>query len=141
MKRGPAMSDNPEDENVKREHSARYEKGWAALQEIHGSTGMAVIEELKKTAPEMAACVIEYAFADHYSRPGLDLRTRELCTIASLVTQGGAERELKAHILAALKAGATKQEVTELMLQMTIYAGFPKALNSMRVAVEAFEEG
>ncbi len=123
----------------KAEHSERYKKGWAAMMEIHGPSGMSVIEELKVTAPDMAACVIEYAFADHYANPALDLRTRELCTVASLVTQGGAERELKAHILAALKAGATKEEVTQLILQMTIYAGFPKALNAMRVAVAAFE--
>lgn len=127
------------EDEVAREKSARYQKGWETLTAIHGETGMAVIEELKKTSPEMAACVIEYAFADHYARPGLDIKTRELCTIASLVTQGGADRELKAHIIAAIKAGATKQEISELILQMTIYAGFPKALHAMRIAVEAFE--
>lgn len=131
--------DDVNDDEVAREKSARYQKGWETLTAIHGKTGMAVMEEMKKTSPEMAACVIEYAFADHYARPGLDIKTRELCTIASLVTQGGADRELEAHVTAALKAGATKQELTELILQMTIYAGFPKALHAMRVVMDAIE--
>ena len=82
---------------------------------------------------------IECGFGDIYSRPQLDLRTREIATIASLATLGCAQPQLKVHIEAALNVGCTREEIVEVFMQMALYAGFPAALNALFAAREIFE--
>lgn len=117
---------------------ARYEKGWKKFEEIHGPVAKATRESLKDISPELARFVTEFAFGDIYSRPGLDLKTRQLLTIVSLVTLGTAPLQLKSHIKGALNVGCTRQEIVEAILQMSVYAGFPKAMNAMYAAKEVF---
>lgn len=118
----------------------RYEKGWKKFQEIHGPVAKATVESLKDISPELGKFVTEFAFGDIYSRPGLDLKTRQMLTIASLVTLGHAPLQLKSHIKGALNVGCTKQEIVEVILQLAVYAGFPAAMNAMYAAKEVFKE-
>ncbi len=97
-------------------------------------------ESLKDISPELARFVTEFAFGDIYSRPGLNLKTRQLLTIVSLVTLGSAPLQLKSHIKGALNVGCTKQEIVEAILQMSVYAGFPKAMNAMYATKEVFKD-
>ena len=69
---------------------SRYERGWQALSEIDGQAGEAVIASLADIAPDFARYLIEFPFGDIYSRPGLDLRSREIATIAALTALGNA---------------------------------------------------
>lgn len=117
----------------------RYQKGWETLAQINGEAGERILRLLKDISPDMARLVIEFPYGDIYSRPGLDLKTRELITIASLTTLGHARDQLKAHIANALNAGCTKQEIVEVIMQMAVYAGFPAALNGLFAAQEVFE--
>ncbi len=96
------------------------------------------MELLNDISPDMARYIIEFPYGDIYSRPGLDLKMRELITIASLTTLGYAPAQLKAHIYNALNAGCSKEEILEVIMQMTVYAGFPAALNGLFVAKEVF---
>lgn len=118
----------------------RYEKGWKKFQEIHGPVAKATVESLKDVSPELGKFVTEFAFGDVYSRPGLDLKTRQLLTIASLTTLGNAPLQLKSHIKGALNVGCTRSEIVEVLLQMAVYAGFPAAMNAMYAAKEVFME-
>jgi 4-carboxymuconolactone decarboxylase len=118
----------------------RFEKGWKKFQEIHGPVAKATVESLKDISPELGQFVTEFAFGDIYSRPGLDLKTRQMLTIASLTTLGTAPLQLKSHIKGALNVGCTKQEIVEVILQMAVYAGFPAAMNAMYAAKEVFKE-
>lgn len=118
----------------------RYEKGMRKFQEIHGPVAKATVESLKDISPELGKFVTEFAFGDIYSRPGLDLKTRQLLTIASLTTLGSAPLQLKSHIKGALNVGCTKQEIVEVLLQMAVYAGFPASMNAMYAAKEVFKE-
>jgi len=118
----------------------RYERGWEKLKEIDGKAGERVIESLKDIAPDLAHYLIEFPFGDVYSRPGLDLKSREIATVAALTALGNAIPQLKVHIDGALNVGCSREEVTECILQMAIYAGFPAALNAMFAAKEVFKE-
>ncbi len=118
--------------------SSRYEIGWKKLQEIDGETGAAVIESLKDIAPDLARFVIEFPFGDVYTRPGLDLKAREMITVAALTALGNCRPQLIVHINAALNVGVTKTEIVEAIIQMAVYAGFPAALNGMNAAKEVF---
>jgi 4-carboxymuconolactone decarboxylase len=120
--------------------SERYERGWEKLQEIDGEAGERVIESLKDIAPDFARYLIEFPFGDIYSRPGLDLKSREIATVAALTALGNAAPQLKVHIQAALNVGCSRREVVETIMQMAVYAGFPAALNGLFAAKEVFQD-
>lgn len=116
----------------------RYARGWDKLKEIDGEAGERVIEALAPIAPDFARYVIEFPFGDIYSRPGLDLKSREIATIAALAALGNAQPQLKVHVEAALNVGCTREEIVEVFMQMAVYAGFPAALNALFAAREIF---
>jgi 4-carboxymuconolactone decarboxylase len=118
----------------------RYQDGLAKLAEIDGEQGARVIEALKDVAPDLARYVIEFPFGDVYQRDGLDLRERELITIAGLTALGHAQPQLKVHVHGALNVGASPKEIVETIIQMAVYAGFPAALNAVFTAKEVFLE-
>ena len=118
----------------------RFTRGWAKLKEIDGEAGERVIESLKDIAPDLGRYTIEFPFGDVYSRPGLDLKSREIATVAALTALGTAASQLKVHIHGALNVGCTREEVVEIMIQMAVYAGFPAALNGVFAAKEVFAE-
>lgn len=100
--------------------------------------GEAVVESLKDIAPDFARYLLEFPFGDIYARPGLDLRSREIATVAALTAMGNAAPQLKVHIGAALHVGLTQDEIVEVIIQMAVYAGFPAALNGLFAAKEVF---
>lgn len=118
----------------------RYEKGVEMLNGISDHAVDRINNLLGDICPDMAKLVIEFPYGDIYSRPGLDMKSRELITIASLTTLGYAKDQLKAHVDNALSVGCTKEEIIEVIMQMAIYAGFPAALNGLFAAKEMFEE-
>lgn len=93
---------------------------------------------LADIAPDFATYLIEFPFGDIYSRTGLDLRAREIATIAALTAMGNAAPQLKVHIEAGLNVGLSHDEIIEIIMQMAVYAGFPAALNGLSVAKEVF---
>jgi 4-carboxymuconolactone decarboxylase len=116
----------------------RYESGLKKLQEIDGLAGQRVIDSLQTIAPDLARYVIEFPFGDIYQRPGLELKTRELITVAALTALGNCKPQLDVHINGALNVGCTPQEIIETIIQMAVYAGFPASLNGMFTAKEVF---
>lgn len=118
----------------------RYARGWAKLKEIDGQAGENVIESLQDIAPDFARLLIEFPFGDVYSRPGLDLKMRELAVVAALTAMGNAAPQLKVHIHGARNVGCSRQEIVEVIMQMAVYAGFPAALNGLFAAKEIFSQ-
>ncbi|MBE9080230.1 carboxymuconolactone decarboxylase family protein [Romeria aff. gracilis LEGE 07310] len=119
--------------------SERFQRGWEQLQAIDGEAGEQVIEGLSEIAPDLARYVIEFPFGDIYARPGLDLKSREIATVAALTALGNARPQLKVHIQAALNVGCTREEIVEVVMQMAVYAGFPAALNGISAVKEVCE--
>ncbi len=116
----------------------RLSRGLAKLKEIDGEAGERVVASLADIAPDFARYLIEFPFGDIYSRPGLDLRSREIAVVAALTAMGNAAPQLKVHLRAALNVGVTRQEIVEVIMQMAVYAGFPAALNGLMAAREVF---
>ncbi|MDB5612401.1 MAG: 4-carboxymuconolactone decarboxylase [Devosia sp.] len=117
---------------------SRLNRGKRALAEIDGHAGEEVIASLADIAPDFATYLLEFPFGDIYSRPGLDLRAREIATIAALTAMGTATPQLKVHIGAGLNVGLTQDEIVEIIMQMAVYAGFPAALNGLAAARDVF---
>lgn len=118
----------------------RHARGSRLLAQIDGEAGANVIAALADIAPDFADHVIAYPFGDIYSRPGLGLREREIATIAALAALGTATPQLKVHIHGSLNVGVTREEIVEVFIQMSVYAGFPAALNALFAAKEVFAD-
>lgn len=121
------------------DQESRLERGKRALSEIDGAAGENVISSLADIAPDFAKYLLEFPFGDIYSRPGLDMRAREIATIAALTAMGTATPQLKVHIAAGLNVGLSRDEIVEIIMQMAVYAGFPAALNGLFAAKEVFQ--
>jgi len=118
----------------------RYSKGLKNLEKIHPEASKALIENLKDIAPDLGRFVVEFPYGDVYERPGLDLKSREIATVAALTALGDTKPELKDHIKGALNVGCDRQELIEVIIQMAVYAGFPRAINGINIAKEVFKE-
>ena len=118
----------------------RYQAGLQRLAQIDGEAGDKVLAALADVAPDLARYTIEFPFGDIYRRPGLDLKSRELATVAALTALGNAQPQLAVHLHAALNVGCTQSELVEVIIQMAVYAGFPAALNGMFTAKQVFAE-
>ncbi|MBL4239726.1 carboxymuconolactone decarboxylase family protein [Vibrio fluvialis] len=119
---------------------SRFTAGLAKLNEIDGDAGQKVMESLQDICPDFARFTVEYPFGDIYSREGLDLKLREIATVAALTALGNCTPQLKVHLNAALNVGCTEDELKEVILQMSVYAGFPAALNGMFAFKEVLAE-
>ena len=117
----------------------RYEKGKKCLENIQNRTVEEIFEELDDIAPDLSRFVIEYPYSEIYTRDEVDLKTRENCTVSALTVLGTIP-QLKEHINAALNVGNTPTEIVEIMMQMSAYCGFPKAINAVMTAKEVFAE-
>ena len=119
--------------------SERRRRGREMLARVDGEAGVEVVERLAKDFPDFADYVLEYPFGDIYARPGLGLREREIAVVAALCAMGNAAPQLRVHLKAALHVGCTPREIVEVVMQMSVYAGFPAALNGLAAVREVFE--
>lgn len=116
-----------------------YTRGLALFARLHGGhSGEKLAESREELCPDFLTMTMEWAFAGVLDRPGLDLVTRELVIIGSCVTLGYALPQLRAHIEAALAAGATREQIVEAILQTLFYAGGAAVNNALGVAAEVF---
>ena len=120
--------------------STRYELGVKHLTMLSPNQVDNLEQTFKDISPDMARFVIEYGFADIFSRPTLDFKHREMATIAALTAMGTAPSQLKFHIKAALNIGVNQVDIVEIMLLMSVYSGFPAAINGTLALKEVVNE-
>lgn len=107
------------------EETERYDRGWKKLRETNETAARQLLDSLGDVAPDLGRYIVEFAYGDVLSRPGLDPGSRELVSIG---------------ILAALNVGCTREEIVETLIQTAVYAGFPAALNGTAIAGRVFLE-
>jgi 4-carboxymuconolactone decarboxylase len=118
----------------------RFARGLATMQAIDPDQTVRILSGVGDIAPDFAAYLVEYAFGDIGSRPGLDLKQREFAAVAALAAMGAATPQLKARINGALKVGWTQEELVELLMQISVHAGFPAAINALTALREVLED-
>lgn len=125
-------------------NSDRYQKGLQKLSELtipdeNSPTGhMDIGEGFADIAPDLKRIVVEFAFGDIYTRPGLDNKQKVLTTISALVAQG--TPQIGMHIITGLNVGLTPDEIVGCIMHLIPYVGFPRALNALKVAQTVFAE-
>jgi 4-carboxymuconolactone decarboxylase len=121
------------------DRNERYERGMNSLRTLDAEASAAVQKSLQDISPDMGRFIIEFAYGDVFSRPGLDPKSRQVATIAALTALGNAEPQIKFHIGGALNVGVTPQEIVEVIYVATLFSGFPAGLNAISAAREVFK--
>ncbi len=112
--------------------SERYRRGIDIAERLASDKLAHFVESgVAEVAPDFARLTIEFAFGDLYARDTLDLRIRELIAIAVLAASGRAGPQLRLHVQSAASSGIKKAEIVEALMQISLYAGFPAALNAL----------
>ena len=119
---------------------ARYRRGLETARNLDPEGPERLEAALKEVAPDLYRHIVESSFGDILSRPGLDPKTREIATVSALTAIGHAQPQLRFHLNAALNVGCTRAELAEVLMQMSVYAGIPAALNALYLAKEVFAE-
>ena len=89
---------------------------------------------------DFQSLITRYAWGEIWSRPGLDVRTRRVLVIGTLVGLSQWE-ELAMHVRAALSSGdLSASEVKEIVLQQAIYCGVPAANAAFRIVSDVIAE-
>jgi 4-carboxymuconolactone decarboxylase len=118
----------------------RFEAGMKIRREVLGDAHVdAAIAKRNVFSDAFQELITRYAWGEIWTRPGLPRQTRSLITVAMLVALNR-EEELLLHLRAALRNGATQEEIRETLLQSAIYCGVPAANSAFRVAQEIFSE-
>jgi 4-carboxymuconolactone decarboxylase len=118
----------------------RHERGLKALNALDAEAAQGVLTGLQDIAPEMAGFIVDFAYGDVHSRPGLDVKSRQVATVAALTALGNVAPQLKFHLNASLNCGITPRQLIEMMYVTTVFAGFPAGLNGVFAAREVFQE-
>ncbi|MGQ7815399.1 carboxymuconolactone decarboxylase family protein [Metapseudomonas furukawaii] len=106
-------------------------RGRRLMDALEPNTAERVTNRLSELDPQLAKLITDYAFADVLGRPGLDLKTREMLTVAALTALGNAPSQLEFHMRGALNVGVQPAELLEVVIQMAIYAGVPACMNGL----------
>jgi 4-carboxymuconolactone decarboxylase len=118
----------------------RYQQGIATMQRLWGEPMAAELRALWQQAnPDIERYITAFALGDIWARPVLDLKTRSLICLAAAVALER-DGQVRLHTHGALHSGATAEEVTETIIQLMIYAGFPAAWQAMLVARQVIAE-
>jgi 4-carboxymuconolactone decarboxylase len=118
----------------------RYQHGIAVMQRLWGEPMTTELRTLWQQAdPEIERYITAFAMGDIWARPTLDLKTRSLICLAAAVALER-DGQIRLHTRGALQSGATATEVTETILQLMVYAGFPAAWQAMVVARQVIAE-
>lgn len=111
----------------------RFEKGLAVQKQIVGDE---LIDQMYATAPEdelhIQKLLSANCFGDHYTRTGLDIKTRELLTFAMLISLGGCDPQARGHVTANLNVGNDRSALIGLATQLLPFIGYPRTLNALR---------
>jgi 4-carboxymuconolactone decarboxylase len=117
----------------------RYQKGLELLRQMLGEkTAEETRKRWQKLSPDFERYVLEFLSGEIWSRRGLPLKIKSLCTISALAALGRAQG-LELNIRMALRNGATREEIVETLLQIAPYAGFPAAWEGLQIAEKVFE--
>ena len=117
-----------------------YERGKALSEQVNPGMEEALAARYDALVPGLSRMVVEVPYGTFYSRGTVDEKTRLLATVAALTAQGGQTKpQLKVNIASARAVGASREEICEIIYQMTLYGGFPAMINGMNAAIEVFE--
>jgi 4-carboxymuconolactone decarboxylase len=119
------------------DQDSRRSRGLARLAELDDEPGG---DAFLARMGDLGDWIVDFAFGDVHTRPGLDARERELIILAVLTTLGSSDPQVRAHVRALRAIDVPWNEIEETILQTAPYAGVPRAINAMKVLRDEQEE-
>lgn len=123
------------------EDADRYGAGLAIQEPLYGAE---IADRYRDLPPEYAEAIprflTAFGFGDFATRTGLDGARRELLTVVMLAALGGAELQVKAHVLGAEKAGNSRDRILAALVHAMPYMGIPRLFNALNAAREAWSQ-
>ncbi|PWU70748.1 carboxymuconolactone decarboxylase [Ochrobactrum sp. POC9] len=119
----------------------REAAGREMLERFLGGDAQDYFDRFADTAPDLARLSIDFGFGQALARDGLDHKAKLLAIVAMLAATGNRSDALRLHLAGALANGVTREEIIELLIQLSVYRGFPSALNAFSVAGSLFALG
>jgi len=117
-----------------------FDAGMEVRRAMWGKAGaddrLAVATDFNRPFEEL---VTSFCFGDIWNRPGLDRRTRSIITLAAL-TALSKPNQIKAHVAGAIANGVTKEEIREILMHTSVYAGIPAGVEAMTAAQEVLKQ-
>jgi 4-carboxymuconolactone decarboxylase len=117
-----------------------FDAGMEVRRAMWGKAGaddrLAVATDFNRPFEEL---VTSFCFGDIWNRPGLDKRTRSIITLAAL-TALSKPNQIKAHVAGAIANGVTKEEIREILMHTSVYAGIPAGVEAMTAAQEVLKQ-
>lgn len=121
--------------------STRRQAGLETLDRLSGGDVQAYFDGFAAGSPDLAQLSIEFAFGEMLARDGLDQKAKLFAIISMLAASGNCAAALRLHLAGALAHGVTREEIIEVLIQLSVYRGFPAALNAFAVANDIFAAG
>lgn len=118
----------------------RRKRGEAKFEELTGRGPDGLRASMAGLAPDAAEYVVEIVYGEMYQRAGLDIKTRQIVTVAALAALGNAQPQLRNLVRAARRSGWTEAEIVEVFLQLAPYCGVPAMMNGLEAARQAFKD-
>ena len=115
------------------DHEALRNKALEVMVQLFGGGVQGEAMPARDLAPEFFELASSFCFGGFWTREGLDLRSRSLCTVAQLAALGRTD-ELKIHLQGAMNLGITREELIEVLMQTSQYAGIPAAVAALNAA-------
>lgn len=104
-----------------------YEKGIQLVNNLNEN----LVEDLKSLG-DLGDYILEFGFGEVFQREHLNLREKEIATLSILISQGR-ETQIEYHFKIALQIGMEWEELEDLIIQTSLYSGFPTAMIAMKI--------
>ncbi len=116
----------------------RFRRGMEVRTRIGGGTLASSVPLTNEMVPDLHRIAAEMLFGSIWSRPALDVKRREMCTL-SVLTALERENQLRAHVSGSLNQGLTAEEIIEVFVHVGLYVGVPAAFNAVELASGVFD--
>lgn len=123
------------------DQAGRGSAGREILERLLAGDAQDYFDRFAGTAPDLVQLSINFAFGEALARDGLEHKAKLLAIIAMLAANGNRSDALRLHLAGALANGVTREEIIELLIQLSVYRGFPAALNAFSIARSVFALG
>lgn len=91
------------------------------------------IEHFEELAPEFSECIVNYVYGIVATNSKLNGKTRELAIVSNIMGQGSSQFALAAHLKCMINEGWTKEEIIQIVIELTQYNGFPRCIETLEV--------
>jgi 4-carboxymuconolactone decarboxylase len=126
--------------NTDRTVQELHQNGLRIYDEQMGEPPLYPVDDPESLENELQRFIEEYHWGAIHARPGLDPKTRALCSLSAMTVQGQYDRQIRRLIEGALHVGASPQEINELFFQLVFYGSYTNSRTAMRVARSVFIE-